>query len=145
MSKLQYDLGDAELEVLKVLWEEGPAVVREVMNRLHQHGRELAYTTVLTFLTRLEQKGYVRSDKSGLAYLYTPVVSRERVTRSRLRSLMDQLYDGAAAPLVLQLIRSERFSSNEIEQLHELIDMLDKKPRKVRKKTDGHRGPSHYT
>ncbi len=134
MSKLQYDLGDAELEVLKALWEDGPAVVREVMNRLHLRGREVAYTTVLTFLTRLEQKGYVRSDKSGLAYLYTPVVSRERVTKSRLRNLMNQLYDGAAAPMVLHLIRSERFSSNEIEQLHELIDTLDKKPKKTRKK-----------
>ncbi len=134
MSKLQYDLGDAELEVLKALWEDGPAVVREVMNRLHLRGREVAYTTVLTFLTRLEQKGYVRSDKSGLAYLYTPVVSRERVTKSRLRNLMNQLYDGAAAPMVLHLIRSERFSTNEIEQLHELIDTLDKKPKKTRKK-----------
>ncbi len=134
MSKLQHELGDAELEVLKVLWDEGPAVVREVMNRLHQCGREVAYTTVLTFLTRLEQKGYVRSDKSGLAYVYTPVVSRERVTKSRLRTLMDQLYDGAAAPMVLHLIRSERFSSNEIEQLHNLIDALDKKPKKARKK-----------
>ncbi len=134
MSKRQHELGDAELEVLKVLWDEGPAVVREVMNRLHQCGREVAYTTVLTFLTRLEQKGYVRSDKSGLAYLYTPVVSRERVTKSRLRNLMDQLYDGAAAPMVLHLIRSERFSTHEIEQLHDLIDALDKKPKKTRKK-----------
>ena len=134
MSKRQHELGDAELEVLKVLWDEGPAVVREVMNRLHQCGREVAYTTGLTLLTRLEQKGYVRSDKSGFDYVDTPVVSRERVTKARLRNLKDQLYDGAAAPMVLHLIRSERFSTHEIEQLHDLIDALDKKPKKTRKK-----------
>ena len=96
------DLGSSELEVLKCLWDRGPSTVREVLNELHASGRELAYTTVLTFLTRLEQKGYVTSDKSKLAYVYRARVSREKVTRSRLRSLLEDLYDGAAAPLVLE-------------------------------------------
>ena len=57
MSRRNPDLGDAELEVLKALWDRGPTTVREVMNILHEQGRQVAYTTVLTFLTRLEQKG----------------------------------------------------------------------------------------
>ncbi len=125
MGERQYELGDAELEVLKALWGGGPATVREVMQVLHTRGRRVAYTTVLTFLTRLEQKGYVASNKSGMAYVYRARVSRERVSHSRLKALLSQLYDGAAGPLVLQLIRTERFSPDEIEELQKLIDRLD--------------------
>lgn len=119
------ELGEAELQVLRVLWDHGPATVREVLEQLHERGRKVAYTTVLTFLTRLEQKGCVRSDKSGMAYVYRAVMSREKVTRNRLRNLVSDLYDGAAAPLVLQLMRMEKFSPEEIAQLQHLIDELD--------------------
>ncbi len=125
MPPRETDVGGAELEVLKALWDHGPATVRQVMNRLHQRGRQVAYTTVLTFLTRLEQKGYVRANKSEMAYVYRALVTRDAVTRSRLRSLLQQLYDGAAAPMVLQLMREEKFSADEIAELQGLIDQLD--------------------
>ena len=125
MAESKQDLGTAELEVLDVLWKEGAATVRQVLNRLHEQGRRVAYTTVLTFLTRLEQKGFVSSDKSGLAYVYRPAVSRDQVRRSRLDTLLGQLYDGAAAPLVLDLVRSERLSADEVRELQRLIDELD--------------------
>ena len=124
----QGDPGTAELEVLKVLWESGPATVREVMNRLHALGRKVAYTTVLTFLTRLEQKGFVRANKSGVAYIYRPLVSREKIFRSRVRTVLNQFFDGAAGPLVLQLMREERFTADEIAQLQEMLDELDDSP-----------------
>ncbi len=120
----QYDLGSSELEVLKVLWDEAPCTVREVLNHMHQRGRRVAYTTVQTLLTRLEHKQFVRSDKSDLAHVFRARVSRDRVTKSRLKTLVDQLYDGAAGPLVLQLVRSERLKPEEIEQLQELIEGL---------------------
>ncbi len=126
MGRRGSDLTDAELEVLKVLWEGQSNTVREVMERLHAKGRKVAYTTVLTFLSRLEQKGYVRSDKAGLAYVYRPKQSRERVIASRLRALADQLFDGATAPMVLQLMKSERFTHEEIEAFRRLIDELDR-------------------
>ena len=134
MAPRESDLGAAELEVLKALWDHGPATVRQVMNHLHQRGRQVAYTTVLTFLTRLEQKGYARSDRSGLAYVYRPAVSRQHVTRSRLRTLIQQLYGGSAAPLVLQLMRQEKFSATEIAELQHLVDQLDARTRRSRHK-----------
>ncbi len=121
------DLGTAELEVLKTLWDEGPCTVRQVLNHLHNQGRQVAYTTVLTFLSRLEQKRFVKSDKSDQAYVYRPLVSRQKVTASRLRAVIEQLYDGAAAPMVLQLMREENFSGDEIAALQNLIDQLDSK------------------
>ncbi len=125
MADKQYDIGKAEMEVLKTLWAHGPAPVREVLAQLHEHGRPVAYTTVQTLLTRLEQKGYVTSDKSDIAYVYRAKLTRDRVTRSRLKALVRQLYDGAAGPLVLQLIRSERFTPDEIGELQKLIERLD--------------------
>ncbi len=125
MAERQYDLGDAELGVLRVLWDEGPATVREVLEHLHRRGRRVAYTTVQTLLTRLEQKRFARSDKSGLAFVYRAKVSRDRVTRARLDTLLTQLFDGAAGPLVLQLLRTERLTHDEIDELQKLIDELE--------------------
>lgn len=121
----QHELGSAELEVLKTLWEVGPSTVRDVLDRLHEKGRRLAYTTVQTLLTRLEQKRYVTSNKSDLAHVFRAKVTRERVTRSRLKTLVTQLYDGAAGPLVLQLVKTERLTPQELDQLQKLIERLD--------------------
>jgi predicted transcriptional regulator len=127
MAPREGDLGKAELEVLKTLWDEGPCTVRQVLNHLHDQGRRVAYTTVLTFLSRLEQKRFVKSDKTDQAYVYRPLVSRQKVTTTRLRAVIEQLYDGAAAPMVLQLMREEKFSGDEIAALQNLIDQLDSK------------------
>lgn len=127
MGQREYELGDAELQVLRALWDGGPATVRDVLNHLHQRGRKVAYTTVLTFLTRLEQKGFVKSDKSGLAYVYRAAVTRNQVTRSKLKAMLNELFDGEAAPLVLQLMKTQKFSPEEIAELQKLIDQLDAK------------------
>jgi len=118
------ELGEAELDTLKTLWEGGPATVREVRERLARRGRTVAHTTVLTFLSRLEQKGCVRADKSGHAYRYRARVTRERIVGSRVRDTVRQLFDGAAAPLVLHLIEHESFSPDELASLQRLIDDL---------------------
>jgi predicted transcriptional regulator len=128
MPRKDQDLSQAEFEVLKVLWDLAPATVRDVMNELHARGRKVAYTTVLTFLTRLKQKGFVATKKSGQAYVYKPRVTRDRIVKSRLAEMIDQLFDGAAAPLVLQLMQTESFSADEIAHLRRLIDDLDEEP-----------------
>lgn len=118
-------LARSELEVLKVLWDEGPATVRQALERLHGRGRRVAYTTVQTFLNRLEAKGLVRSDKSDLAHIFHARVKKEKVLRSRLRDVVEQLFDGAAGALVVQLLRDERLTRDEISELQKLIDRLD--------------------
>jgi BlaI family penicillinase repressor len=120
------ELGIAELEVLKALWDGGPGTVRQVLANLHGRNRRVAYTTVLTVLTRLEQKGYVASDKSGLAYIYRAKVSRERVASTRVRAMVEQLYDGAAGQLALHLMKAEKFTAEEIDELQRLIERLDR-------------------
>ncbi len=126
MNEKQYELSAAELQVLTALWDVGPATVRDVMNHLHEKGRHVAYTTVMTFLGRLQAKGFVTSDKTALAFVYRPIVTRERVQKSRLKNLVSQLYDGAAGALVLQLVKTERLTPKEVEELQKLIERLDK-------------------
>jgi predicted transcriptional regulator len=129
MPRKPVELGEGELAVMRVLWDDGPLTVRDVMTRLHERGKTVAYTTVMTFLTRLEQKGVVASDKRDTAYVYRTKVSRESVSASRIRTLLDQLYDGAAAPMLLQLIENEQFSPEELAKLRKLIDDLDTRGR----------------
>lgn len=119
------ELGEAETAVVRVLWDHGALTVREVMEHLHERGRKVAYTTVLTFLSRLEQKGVVAADKKGMAYVYRAKVSRDRVTRSRVRDLLEQLYDGAAGPVVMHLVKNEKLTADDITRLRRLIDELD--------------------
>ncbi len=128
MASREFDLGNAELEVLRALWDQGPGTVRDLWNHLRQRGRRWAYTTVQTLLTRLEQKGFVTCDKSAQAFVYRASLTRRRVSRSRIRAIVEQLYDGAAGPLALQLIKTQKFTAEEIAALHDLIDGLDSEP-----------------
>lgn len=136
MNDRTVELSAAELEVIGVLWDLGPSTVRQVHGHLHDSGRKIAYTTVLTFLTRLEQKRVVASDKSGIAYVYKPLITRDRVRKGRLKNLVEQLYDGAPGALVLQLIKTQKFSRDEIDQLRQLVERLDTDA--ISKKGDKH-------
>ncbi len=113
---------DAELELLKQLWEQGSTTVRELHGRLEEAGHSWAYTTVQTMLTRLEEKGYVEVDRSGIAHSFRALVSRDSLLGRRLAELADKICDGAAAPLLLQLVSRNRFSADEIARLRRLLD-----------------------
>ena len=120
------ELSDAEQEVLKTLWELGSGTVREVHDALARQGRRWVYTTVLTFLARLETKGYVSSDKHGVAHVFRPTVSREALLTQRLAALVDEFCEGTATPLVHALVRGRKLSSDDIEQFRRLLDDLER-------------------
>lgn len=125
-------VSEAELEVLKVLWEHGPGTVREVNRVLHGQGRRWAYTTVQTLLQRLEAKECVRSTRGGPAHVYEAAVSREALLTQRLQDLADQLCDGTSSPLLLALVEGGKFTAEEIRQFRRLLDELDP-PRRGRR------------
>ena len=124
----------AELDILKAIWESGPTTVRELNARLRRGGRRWAYTTVLTLLQRLQAKGYVASDKTGLAHVFRALVSRDRLLRQRLKDLANQLCEGTPAPLVLALVQNQHFSEDEIEQFRRLLDQLEGAKEKEKKR-----------
>jgi predicted transcriptional regulator len=127
-------ISESERDVLKALWDHGPGTVREVAGRLQTAGRDWAYTTVMTLLSRLEAKGYVTSDKSGFAHRFCAAVSREDVVQQRLEALAAEFCDGQPAPLVLALVQGQRFSTEELAEFRRLIEEQEEKRPKGRKK-----------
>ena len=117
-------VSDTELEVLKVLWAIGPATVRDVAAALRKQRRRLAYNTVLTLLSRLRDKGYVAADRRDTAHLFRSVVTRDELLGSSLAALADRVCGGTASPLVLALVRGQRFSADEIAYFRKLLDDL---------------------
>ncbi len=105
-----------EMEILKVLWEQGQASVRAVHRHLAR-SEDLAYNTVQTLLRIMEEKGLVEHRTEGRTFVYTPRFSRDE---SAARFL-DRVFDGAADQLVLSLLRSERISATELENMQALI------------------------
>ena len=120
-------VSDAELEVLKELWTLGPATVRDVGAALRRRRRRLAYNTVLTLLSRLRDKGYVEVDRREPAHLFRASVTRDELLGSSLSALAERVCDGTASPLVLALVRNQRFSAKEIAHLRKLLDDLTPK------------------
>lgn len=106
-----------ELEILKVLWEGGPASVRDVHRALAQSQPDLAYNTVQTLLRIMEDKGLVRHDLEKRTFIYTARFTREEST-SRF---LDRVFDGAASQLVQSLLRTERVSAEELDRMQALI------------------------
>jgi predicted transcriptional regulator len=115
-------LSEAEREVLKVLWDYGPGTVREINEVLEHRGRRWAYTTVATLLQRLGAKQYVAGDSSAVAHVYRAIVTRDELLKRRLKDTADELCDGQAAPLILALVHSSRFSAKEVARLRRLLD-----------------------
>jgi BlaI family penicillinase repressor len=114
-------LGDLEADVMGVVWERGRASVQDVKDAL-EPGRKLAYTTVMTVMSRLAEKGMLERQKEGRAYWYTPAASREKVAGSLLRSMVNQLYNGATGRAVAHLLNTDaKVDDAELERLEQLI------------------------
>jgi len=112
-------LSGREMDVMNVLWECGSATVSEVLEELRD---ELAYTTVLTILRRLEEKGHVRHDSEGKAHRYLPIIRREEAQDSALQRMTRKLFLDSPALLMNRLLSEGELNE---EQLRELRDLLD--------------------
>ncbi len=116
---------EAELEVLKVLWQRGPSTVRDVDAELKSQGKNWAYNTILTFLRRLTEKGYVETEKKQAAYVFHARVTQKQLLQQRLQELVEQVCDNASLPLVNALIDGARLSAEDVSRLRELLDEID--------------------
>lgn len=126
MSRQRRPVSDSELEVLKALWSGGPGTARDVERRFDHREPRWAYNTVLTLLSRLRDKGYVRVDRRGAAHTFRAAVTREELLTSGLSRMVDRICDGTASPLVHALVRGGRFSADDLAHLRKLLDTLDK-------------------
>jgi predicted transcriptional regulator len=115
---MKITLAERESELMQVLWEHGPSTVAEVQVRLKD---ELAYTTVLTMLQKLEKKGYVSHEEEGRSHRFTAAISREAAQRSALRDLAARLFKGSAGLLLTQVVQDENLSKEDLQRIRRLL------------------------
>jgi predicted transcriptional regulator len=113
-----------ELAVMKEVWQRNQATVRDVYEALREH-RRIAYTTVMTVMNVLEDKGYLRKTKNDRAYLYTPTRPRQQVVGQMVNDFVNRVFDGAAAGLFLHLAKDNRLSKTERERIRRIIEEMD--------------------
>jgi predicted transcriptional regulator len=110
---------DAELAILRVLWERGPSTVRQVTETL---GKDTGYTTALKLLQIMTEKGLVVRDESSRTHVYAPAFSEAETQRQLVSDLVDRAFGGSAAKLVLQALASKKASREELAEIRRLID-----------------------
>jgi predicted transcriptional regulator len=112
---------DAELAILRVLWELGPSTVRQVHDVLLRE-RPTAYTTALKLLQIMTEKGLVRRDETDRTHVYHARLSQEQTQRQLVRDLLDRAFGGSASKLVMQALAARRASPEELVEIRKLIE-----------------------
>jgi predicted transcriptional regulator len=105
-----------ELEVMKIVWRRESATVRDVYEDLLER-RKIAYTTVMSALKTLEQKGYLRTRQQERAYVYEPTQPKSQVIRGMVREFVDRVFGGAARPLVVHLLEDDQLSDADLRAI----------------------------
>ena len=118
--KKSANLTDAELRLMDILWERGSATVADVIEGLPKNPA-LAYSTVLTTMRILENKGYVRHTKEGRAFIYHPLVGREQARESAVSHLLGKFFENSPELLMLNLIEGKKIDAAELKRLRERI------------------------
>lgn len=114
-------LTEAELRLMNVLWQKGPATVHQVLDWLPERPA-LAYNSVLTTIRILEKKGYVKHIKDGRAHIYLPLVGRKEATRFEVRNLVSRFFKNSHELLVLNILEDESIDAEELKRMSELLD-----------------------
>jgi predicted transcriptional regulator len=115
---------DAELAVLRLLWDAGTLTAATIRQALYPAGTPSDQATVQKLLQRLESKGFVQRDRSTFAHSFTALVSRERLAGAQLETLADKLADGSLVPFISHLAKKVRLTDDERRELRTLLDRL---------------------
>jgi len=113
-----------ELAIMKVVWRLESATVRDVYEALRAR-RAIAYTTVLTMMKVLEQKGYVKKNRDERAFVYRPARPRQQVLGGMVREFVDRVFDGASRPMLLHLVKNTKLSDSERKALIKAIEEVE--------------------
>jgi BlaI family transcriptional regulator, penicillinase repressor len=123
-------ISDAEWNVMKALWDGGPASASEIVARVQSAGYQWHSRTVKTMLSRLVRKGAVRTEPDGNRFVYRPVFSRDVCVRHESKSFLARVFDGAAAPALVHFLEQTRLPAQEIERLRKLLQDSERKREK---------------
>jgi predicted transcriptional regulator len=116
---------DAELGILRVLWERGPSTVREVHEVLSRDAEGTGYTTVLKLLQIMTEKGLVERDEAQRAHVYRARATQQKTQRQLVTDLLDRAFGGSPAQLAMQALSTKKASAEELAELRKLLDTLE--------------------
>lgn len=116
---------DAELEILRVLWQNGASTVRDVYAEVGKN-KPIGYTTVLKLMQIMAEKGLVERDEEQRAHVYRARVQQDETQRRMVEDLLRRAFDGSAARLVVQALESGRTSAEELSQIRKLLDQFQR-------------------
>ena len=117
----EVQLGRMQFRIMQVLWDHGRASARDITDALNA-GEPVAHSTVQTLLRQLEAKGAVGHEEQGRTFVFIPRLKEDKVKRTATRDLLERVFRGSVGSLVAHLLKEERLSRNEIEELHRLIE-----------------------
>lgn len=124
MKKSLTPLGETEMEVLHHVWDLGEAKVKDVRKRILKN-REVAYTTIMTVMKNLAEKGYLKYRKEGVTYVYSPAKEPDSVRSNLIKDLVTKVFKGSPADLIQTLVKSENLSENDINEIKNMIDNME--------------------
>jgi predicted transcriptional regulator len=113
-------LTDQELEIMKIIWTRGTATVRDVYEELLTR-RKIAYTTVMTMMGILEQKGHLKKSADERAYVYTPAQPKDEVVSNMVHDFLKRVFNGSAKPLLVHLVEDQKLSTEELDEIRKLL------------------------
>jgi predicted transcriptional regulator len=119
MRRRSTTLTEQELEIMKIVWECETATVRDVYEALLKR-RKVAYTTVMTMMKILEEKGYLKKKQSDRAYLYRPAQPKRQVIGAMVRDFVNRVFNGSAEPLLVHLVEEHGLSQADLEEIARL-------------------------
>ncbi len=117
---------ELELQILQVLWEESPLPVGDVQERLAKGRakRDLTYSTVITVLNVMVRKKYLKREKLGKAFLYSPLVTEESVSQGMLGDIVDRVFDGSASLVMMNLLEKGDMDPEELKEIRKMINRI---------------------
>ncbi|MBR9917462.1 BlaI/MecI/CopY family transcriptional regulator [bacterium] len=124
MKKSLTPLGESEMEILHHVWELGEATVAEVQELILKK-RKVAYTTVMTIMKNLNDKGYLKYRKQGVTYVYSAAIEPENVQSSLISNLINKVFKGSPSALVQTLVKGENLSEDELNAIRNMIDNME--------------------
>ena len=113
-------LTDQELEIMKIVWMHGSATVRDVYEELLRR-RKIAYTTVMTMMGILEQKGHLKKSADERAYVYWPAQPQREVVGNMVHDFLKRVFNGSAKPLLIQLVEDKKLTPDELDEIRKLL------------------------
>lgn len=118
----------SELEILQVLWQFGPSTARFVNDHLNQEKRDVIYMSTLKLMQIMVEKGFLEKDESQMRHVYSAKVEEGKTKGLMLDRVVDNLFNGSAGSLMMQLLGNKKISPEEMEEFKELIKKIDQKP-----------------